>query len=75
MVCILLLCVNLADVTQLPGYQALAADCPDWKRAFVEKKNEALLSVAMVCILQLPMEILYLSELLAFVELRKAESE
>ena len=40
--------MKLADVTQLPGYQVIAPDCPQWKRVLIEKKNASLLSEAMV---------------------------
>jgi len=40
--------VKLADVTQLPGYQVIAPDCPQWKRALIEKKNASLIYEATV---------------------------
>ena len=30
------------DVTQLPGYQPIPANCPLWKKAMVEKKSKQL---------------------------------
>ena len=43
--------MKLADVAQLPGYQVIAQDCPQWKRALIEKKNASLLSEATVTII------------------------
>ena len=43
-----LFCVKLADVTRLPGYQVIPPDCPQWKRALIEKKNALLISEATV---------------------------
>jgi len=40
--------VKYADVTQLAGHQFIPPDCPQWKRALIEKKNAALLSEATV---------------------------
>jgi len=40
--------VYCADVTSLPGYQAIASNCPVWKRAMIEKKNRQLEEDAMV---------------------------
>lgn len=34
------------DVTQLPGYQVIPADCPPWKHALIEKKNASIISEA-----------------------------
>lgn len=34
------------DVTQLPGYQPVPENCPQWKRAMIEKKNAQLLEEA-----------------------------
>jgi len=42
------MCLKLADVSQLPGYQAIPPDCPPWRRALIEKKNAQLLAEAMV---------------------------
>ena len=36
------------DYTQIPGYQVIAADCPVWKRALIEKKNAQLIAEATV---------------------------
>lgn len=30
------------DVTKMSGYTKIADDCPDWKRALLEKKNRQL---------------------------------
>jgi len=32
----------------VPGYQVIPPDCPQWKRALIEKKNAALLAEAQV---------------------------
>jgi hypothetical protein len=39
-------CATL-DITQLPGYQPIPPDCPEWKRGLLEKKNAQLISAAM----------------------------
>ena len=39
----------VVDVSQLPGYQPVPENCPQWKKAMIEKKNAQLLEDAKVC--------------------------
>ena len=39
----------IVDPTQLKGYQSIPDNLPEWKKAMIKKKNDALIEEHMVC--------------------------